>query len=371
VPGLLGLIAVGRDLDLLPFSLAHYARLGLDRLLLVVHAGLSPGARVPARVTEWARTFGAEIAGVRSGEFVGTRRDREAALARVARPDDWVVLADLDEFHAYPGPLRDVVAACEANGYDYVTGELVDRVACDGGFPPIGTRPLSEQFPAAVRLTANVCGGDVAKVVLARAGVRVTEGQHRALEGVACPPRTQYVPVHHFKWDAGVFQRARSMAAAVVHPGDPAADRWRRRERERFFRYVESSGGRLPLEDPLLDAHVPPSHRCGACSTLPRRDGTPVRPDDPDHRRPRRAAGASLEPDGTGVWVECAGRGRAWLDLEPGLAVRLWRLATGNLTVRQLRIHVGEGLGRPAAEVDGLVDGGLAALERAGVVSCR
>jgi hypothetical protein len=367
VPELVVFIAVGPDVALLPHTLAHYAALGPDRILLSVHAGPQQNSRIVPEVERWARVFGAEVADVTRGAYVGTRARREAALAAAATRDAWVLIADLDELQAYPRPVREIVGDCERRGCDYVLGELVDRVACGGGFPVIDARPLEEQFPVATRLTANVCGGDVTKVVLAHSRLVVGEGQHYALAGVPCPPHELYVPIAHFKWDAGVFERSRDMAGATLHPSLPAADRWRRQERTRFLRYVDVGGGRLPLHDPLLDAHVPGGHPPDdACRTLPRR---PTRPDpaDPERRRPLRRPDAGLEVTGPDVRL-VRGASVERLTLDPIIAERVWRLAKGGLTVRQVRLRIREALERTAADVDRPIDEVLVALEAAGAL---
>ena len=54
------------------------------------------------------------------------------------QPNDWWVIADIDEFHLYPDDnLRKVINNCEENGWDVVRGGFIDRIGDDGTFPEI------------------------------------------------------------------------------------------------------------------------------------------------------------------------------------------------------------------------------------------
>jgi hypothetical protein len=207
-------------------------------------------------------------------------------------------------------------------------------------------------------VTENLCGGDVRKVVLARAGLPIVEGQHAAPGGRGCPPEEAYVAVHHFKWGAGVLARSRVVAAARVHPDRPSADAWRARERQRLLAHVERHGGRLDLDDPRLDVRRPGPAPAAGGSTWPRLARVPLAPAHPERRRPERIADARLETDGR---LPADG-------LEPAVTHRLWAVAGGGLSLGQIRIQLAEELGAPRADLDPVIDRVLDGLVRAGVL---
>src|SRR3712207_5947478 len=123
-------------------------------------------------------------------------------------PHDWFVLADHDEFHVYPDDLQAMVAHCEREGYDAVTGNVVDRVARDGSLPDLlPGESLWETFPLACQLTRVVIDDPCPEVVLAKGRVAIGWGNHVVPQGAPCPASQVHVSVHHFKWDAGVIAR--------------------------------------------------------------------------------------------------------------------------------------------------------------------
>ena len=90
--------------------------------------------------------------------------------------NDWVIHADLDEFHIYPQPLPAFVRMCEDHGYTFVQGKWADRLALEGDLPPIELSPsIWEQFPLEADLSL-VSGGIPYKVCIAK-------GYHRSRDG--------------------------------------------------------------------------------------------------------------------------------------------------------------------------------------------
>ncbi|TDC15879.1 hypothetical protein E1265_26060 [Streptomyces sp. 8K308] len=139
--------------------------------------------------------------------------DFNSALLRetmAEHPNDWWVVADLDEFHVYDRPLPDFLAYCEREGYDFVEGAFLDRVAENGELPEVGglgAVPLWRRYPLAGMLTLPLLGARPTKVTLARGFVELDLGQHRAWTGSGAPVHEIYAQVHHFKWTASVERR--------------------------------------------------------------------------------------------------------------------------------------------------------------------
>jgi len=100
---------------------------------------------------------------------------------------------------------------------------MPDRVAADGRLAP--WRPetgIDQSFPPGGHLTCRLLRGDPRKIVLARSGVEVASGDHRA-PGYKPGPRA-LACVNHFKWRSGVAMNcgaASKNSPRVPGPGKP------------------------------------------------------------------------------------------------------------------------------------------------------
>jgi hypothetical protein len=247
----------GAYVKALPFMLEHYRSLGVESFFVNTH--LSHDADpVREEVEAITRKFGCGVASVTVGDWQQVQQGLYARQ-RELHPDDWFVLADQDELQVYPDLLREVLNECDAQGFDYVRGCFVDRVAADGGFPPITPdRPIWDQFPMGGFLTYPILGGDPRKVVAVRGALPVMRGQHHTLSGRACPARQCYVQVHHFKWVEGLDQRLAQRAAKLR-----AGGQMHYTESARFVQYYNQIGGKLNVDEPaLMIAPCDPGYRC-------------------------------------------------------------------------------------------------------------
>ncbi|KAK9810513.1 hypothetical protein WJX72_012026 [[Myrmecia] bisecta] len=208
---------------------------------------------------------------------------------RVRQPQDWIVIADSDEFINFGRsglPIQHFLGAVERGGSNWVLGMLVDRVAPDGRLAPVAPAPaLFHQFPLNCFVVKRLTGGFVWKTPAfkaywrsntgnhfivqpdkaaqyfgaAPAGVKNSRGGYNGAEdlyaltpykqhhtryryedeepqegGVWEPLRYEEVlAVHHFKWHAGVLQSAADRLAYykgdIKNTGQP-----------RFQHYTES-----------------------------------------------------------------------------------------------------------------------------------
>ena len=141
------------------------------------------------------------------------------------QPNDWWVIADIDEFHLYPDDnLRKVINNCEENGWDVVRGGFIDRIGDDGTFPEINDdKSLFEQFPIMGFFRYPMSKACPNKICITKGYVEITSGQHYAKidgqttwkwQGWNHPliNSQDYVQVHHFKWDKTCFNRIKDVA---------------------------------------------------------------------------------------------------------------------------------------------------------------
>lgn len=148
---LISCVGAAYDRVLLPHFLSHYRDLGVsaDRMHILVNAATADDPCL-AECLEILRTEGIRdvepwIAPYTSDDMWQKRRDVQK---RATEDGDWVISADVDEFHRYPAPLAEFLRECDRRGADCVQGPFIDRVAA-GGVPkaPAAQPALPEQFP--------------------------------------------------------------------------------------------------------------------------------------------------------------------------------------------------------------------------------
>lgn len=327
----LSCVGAARDRDLVGHFARHYRDLGVapDRIHLIVHADRdAPGsADAVHRLLDILAELGIEPADVWRGVYTsGALWQRRRALQRrVATAEDWVLSADIDEFHVYPAPLSEVVDHLEECGANLLQGPMIDRLAPGGVLAPVDpTRPLADQFPVIADVmcpiggvqTADEAGGTVKMMLFRgdvlpgigghspwqnrhgpwrREGVRYAAGRPLAdVPEVIDPPWrfAQPAAVHHYTWTAGLVEDVRRRRAA------PGASARGSAYGSVVIDYLERHG-RIRLEDVAV-AHAP-----GRGERL-RRRLTPARHDRSRVRSPapapawqdqlRRLRGAPLPP---------------------------------------------------------------------------
>lgn len=238
---------VGADTGLLEAAITHYRGLGVESFHITRHLESLDDPEFQQDLDVLAR-HGVAFAAVHQGPW---DEDLNAYMiqAQMRRhPDDWWVVADLDEFHVYDRPLTDVIAACKAGGYDYVMGALLDRVAADGSLPAL--RPAESiwaQYPLAGLVTLRVPRAGTSKVTLARGDVLLQLGQHGARTGQALPAEQAFAQVHHFKWNDSVLprliRREQAYSSGAWHMTYPdTVD-----ESRRLLKYLEANEGRIDV----------------------------------------------------------------------------------------------------------------------------
>lgn len=238
---------VGVNVVILPHMLKHYAALGFDSMRLNVHLENYDDAILHC-VREIAWEFKAEIASIFVGKWLLSVNPFLYGHTQRQNPADWFVLADVDELQVYPEDIHTFFERMERDGFDFVEGCVIDRIARDGGFPDVvKDKSIWEQFPLAGMITFPILKANILKVVAAKGFVKLAPGQHSALDGKGCPREQEYIPVHHFKWWNGLKQRLETRIALYQSYEQTI---WR--ESQRFLDYYEQHNGKFDLADPKL-----------------------------------------------------------------------------------------------------------------------
>lgn len=245
----------------LPQFVAHYRDLGVERFLLTLH---TPPALDPAEADRQRAAFARVVEDLGAGppQFVVCHFNainvvnHQARLVDAhARPGDWIVWTDSDEWQMHPRPIPAMIEWARSLGCDYVPGIFVDRVAADGSLAPFDpARPVAETYARACTISQNLLRTDIRKVTLARHELRTTPGHHMPANPAAWRAFPRHVQVHHYKWDSTVRDRLRER----LRPEFRAVSPWWT-ESQRILDYLDARGGRFDTAD-LGGWNVPPQH---------------------------------------------------------------------------------------------------------------
>ena len=247
-PRLISCVGVGTDLDLLPHFLSHYGALGVApgnmHVILNAPAPDHPGL---ARARDILAAAGAAAPEIWIAPYTSDTmwEKRREIQSRVAGPRDWVISADVDEFHAYPEPLDAFLERCARMGVDCVQGPFIDRLAPGGALAPVAPAPaILAQFPVMAEVGLSIAGpgrlhnrfGTV-KLMAMRGAILPSRGGHHPLAGqrvrhlyghplgafpeIERPDFRFGLPtrVHHVHWTASLPARLeRRLATPGVSP---------------------------------------------------------------------------------------------------------------------------------------------------------
>lgn len=197
------------DLDLLPAFLNHFLTQGVetDGFFITYHnavqRNLEPGLDIFSH-------FGIEPKILWTGPWVDPQDMQDSKMyflsllrRRYCSPEDWIVYADADEHHQYASSLDGMIKICEAEGYDYVSGVWIDRVARNGTFDAVDpAMAISQQYPIGTVISKELFQKrrkSTTKMMLARQDViPKNAGFHEPKDDHwRCYP--QKMLVHHFK----------------------------------------------------------------------------------------------------------------------------------------------------------------------------
>ena len=277
---LVSCIGVDLELALLPFFLDHYIELGIqpEDVHLIFNASDAASAnldRADALARERRVAVGERWIAPYTSEAMWA--ERRALQARVARPGDWIVNADVDEFHRYPAPLAKVIEYLRERRLGALQGVMIDRLAVDGALHTVRNgRPLEEQFPVRADVSLSVIGtgethgvAGTIKLMVHRHDVEPRRGGHTVLggekaAGYAAGARLSVFPharrpdwrgaypfqVDHYKW-TGTLRT--SLAARLAASGVSVAGREYGGKIDCYL----ARHGAIRLEDAAV---LPPAH---------------------------------------------------------------------------------------------------------------
>jgi hypothetical protein len=221
------LSVIGHGINILPHFLTHYSEY-VDEIQLIIYE-----SDIHVNLHEEASKI---VSKFPKAKIVKKIYDRVFDWEKVtslynfiknSHPNDWWVIADVDEFHLYPNDdLKGLINDCDENGWSLVRGGFIDRIGPDGEFSELSTKEcIFKQFPNMGFFRYPMSKACPNKVCVMKGHVEITSGQHYAkIDGyttwkwqgwnhpLIAPIELYSVQVHHFKWDSTSIERIKAVA---------------------------------------------------------------------------------------------------------------------------------------------------------------
>lgn len=216
---------IGHGSNLIPHFINHYET-KVDEINMVVYVSdVNPNLEeeVYSKVNNHPKVKIVSI--VKDRVFDWNRVTELYNQTKNLYPNDWWVVADIDEFHLYSDSLLQIIHTCNKNGYELVRGGFIDRIGHGGEFPELkNDTSIWEQFPNAGFFRYPMSNACPNKVCIMKGYIEITSGQHYAKingqttwkwQGWNHPLINPHdsVQVHHFKWDSTSIERIKSVAS--------------------------------------------------------------------------------------------------------------------------------------------------------------
>ena len=217
---------IGHGSNLIPHFINHYET-KVDEINIVIYVSdVNPNLEeeVYSKVNNHPKVKIASI--INDRVFDWNRVTELYNQTKMRYPNDWWVVADIDEFHVYLNPVKFIVDDCEKNGYELVRGGFIDRIGPNGEFVELeDDKYIWEQFPNAGFFRYPMSKACPNKVCIMKGHIEITSGQHYAkIDGqttwkwqgwnhpLRFPTTQNFTQVHHFKWDSTVLDRLQDVA---------------------------------------------------------------------------------------------------------------------------------------------------------------
>jgi hypothetical protein len=215
---------IGHGTNLLPHFINHYKKYVDEINIAVYETDMYPllGNEVKQIIDNHDNVKIVKV--IKDRVFDWERVTQLYNFVKNTQPNDWWVIADIDEFHLYPNDnLRKLVSNCDEYGWDIVRGGFIDRIGSEGDFPEITDEiNIFEQFPVMGFFRYPLSKACPNKICVIKGYVEITSGQHYAKidghttwkwQGWNHPlinPHS-FVQVHHFKWDKTCVERIKAV----------------------------------------------------------------------------------------------------------------------------------------------------------------
>jgi len=218
---------IGHGVELLPHFIQHYEKY-VDEIQIVVYES-DENPFLIDKINDYIKNYDF-INVVKLFYFRQFDWEKVTELynqTKLTHPNDWWVVADIDEFHLYPNnSVKSLIEYCDGQEFDMARGGFIDRIGENGEFPKLNIRQsIWKQFPYAGFFRYPMSNACPNKVCVMKGYVELTSGQHYAkINGettwrwqgwnhpLIAPIFPFSVQVHHFKWDKTSIERIKKIA---------------------------------------------------------------------------------------------------------------------------------------------------------------
>ncbi|MAF24912.1 hypothetical protein CL634_04985 [bacterium] len=217
------------DLPLLVHFIKHYRRLGIIDIAIILQSSID-GPHLSEAIAI-CYDHGIEPYELWIGEYTSQEMyERRMGAIQDLNPD-WVIHADIDEFHEYPSSIMRLITSKK---YNAIQGVFVDRVSSDGSIIHIDSeKDIQEQFPIKCNFMKKWYYGQYSpptgtvKMMAYRPHLNVSRGGH-AVDGggviysmgydlsacldIKTSERKRSTPykIHHFKWHGNILDKLKN-----------------------------------------------------------------------------------------------------------------------------------------------------------------
>lgn len=217
---------IGHGIEILPHFLNHYKF--ADEINIVVYES-NPSLDLENEIRSQIKFHkNVKIVDVIHGTAFDWNKVTDLYnIVKSKYPDDWWIVADIDELQIYPnGDPFNVIKQCDKNGWKLVRGGFIDRVGIRGNFPIIeSNKSIFAQFPMMGFFRYPLSNACPNKICIMKGDIELTPGQHYAMidghttwkwqgwnHPLIAPYEKYSVQVHHFKWDSTCLDRIKEVA---------------------------------------------------------------------------------------------------------------------------------------------------------------
>jgi hypothetical protein len=219
------LSVIGHGVNLIPHFIDHYSKYVDEIQFVVYQSPIHPTLINDVKEAIKDHKNVKIVKTIENTEFDWSKVTALYNLMKSKNPNDWWVIADIDEFHLYPNDdLKILITNCDKYGWDLVRGGFIDRIGPEGTFSKLEPNTnIFKQFPNAGFFRYPMSKACPNKVCVMKGYIELTDGQHYAkIDGYTTwkwqgwnhpliNPHS-YIQVHHFKWDSSSIERIKAVA---------------------------------------------------------------------------------------------------------------------------------------------------------------
>ena len=176
------LSVIGHGVNLIPHFIDHYSKYVDEIQFVVYQSPIHPTLINDVKEVIKDHKNVKIVKTIENTEFDWGKVTALYNLMKSKNPNDWWVIADIDEFHLYPNDdLKILITNCDKYGWDLVRGGFIDRIGPEGTFSKLEPNTnIFNQFPNAGFFRYPMSKACPNKICVMKGYVELTDGQHYA-----------------------------------------------------------------------------------------------------------------------------------------------------------------------------------------------